>query len=128
MARRCQHPFIFPRRAMQLDDLHRTLLPPSAKFYARGTDIASVPCACVACCLGSRFGPRRHELEHWKYSLWGAKRDRAGRAGILHDWSSAAELLTRSDKSFSFRVSSTFTGTGTYLGTLGPRVEWPAPC
>lgn len=53
------------------------------------------------------------ELEHLRYSLWGAKRDRAGRAGILHDWSSAAELSTRSDKSFSFRVLSIFTGTYT---------------
>lgn len=51
-----------------------------------------------ACCLRSRFGPRGH------YSLWGCQAGHGRATGILHDWSSAAEPLTRSDESFHSRA------------------------
>lgn len=129
MARRCQHPFIFPNAVIQLGD--RIYIAAAAcHILPRQTDICFLIFAFAgsffvvhACCLWSRFGPRGH------YSLWGCQAGHGRATGILHDWSSAAEPLTRSDESFHSRagrtryraqrtvsshlsgVSSTFTGT-----------------
>lgn len=100
MARRCQHPFISPKVVIQLDDRIYTAAA-ICHILPRKTDIAfwtllsPAPFPLVhACCLRSRFGARGH------YSLWGAKLGQGKPTGILHDWPSALEPLTRSDKSF----------------------------
>lgn len=100
MARRCQHPFISPKMDMLLDDRIYTAaaichILPVERTLLFWTLLSPAPFPLVhACCLRSRFGRRGH------YSLWGAKLGQGKATGILHDWPSAPELLTRSDKSF----------------------------
>lgn len=86
-----------------------TLLPASATFYPVKRTFAfwfllsPAPSSFVhACCLRSRFGPRGH------YSLWGCQAGQGKATGILHDWPSAAEPLTRSDKSFHSRAGTIY--------------------
>lgn len=79
-------------------------MPPSATFYPVKRTLLFGHCfrrllfhLCMLVASGLDSAP---EDTRGHYSLWGAKLGQAGRTGILHDWPSAPELLTRSDKSF----------------------------